>query len=418
MDKSKPDTRVNEIMQQPVRILNATVGKPYEALFDFDIFKWKDITAFEFQGLQEVGLGYDEKTNQIIGKPVQSGDFKVLLKFKLDGEPEDVVYHEKLISLTVNPDPKSLWKNIESDRNDPYWKEDNVTLFSALGDRHILVSCKRGRSHANVGSFNEDDFEFSDLQSGWSLVVVADGAGSAKISRKGSSLACNSVVEYFRQDQANNSFTEFDQLLLQFKNNTGEETLNKMNQFVYKYLGGAAWYAHTKLKDFAAEAAVELKDLNSTLIFTLFKKFDIGYALLSFGVGDCPIAVLNKNVSEVVLMNWIDVGDYGGGTRFITMPNIFQNEKFATRFNFKLVNDFSYLVMMSDGIYDAKFVVESKLADINKWKEFLNDLDGKNDDKIRVELSAENAEITSQLSAWMDFWSQGNHDDRTLAIIF
>ena len=60
-------------------------------------------------------------------------------------------------------------------------------------------------------------------------------------------------------------------------------------------------------------------------------------------------------------MNWIDVGEFGGGTRFITMPEIFKSEKFATRFGFKLVDDFSYLMLMSDGIYDPKFVVENAL---------------------------------------------------------
>jgi hypothetical protein len=161
-----------------------------------------------------------------------------------------------------------------------------------------------------------------------------------------------------------------------------------------------------------------LKDLSSTLIFTLFKKYDIGYAMLSFGVGDCPMAVLNKDVSEVTLLNWIDVGEFGGGTRFITMPEIFQSDKFATRFGFKLFKDFSNLILMSDGIYDPKFVVEANLPNIKKWQEFLADLNGKNDDGIKVELRKDNKEITDQFSKWMDFWSPGNHDDRTLAIVF
>jgi hypothetical protein len=117
-------------------------------------------------------------------------------------------------------------------------------------------------------------------------------------------------------------------------------------------------------------------------------------------------------------MNWLDVGEFGGGTRFITMPEIFRNEKFASRFGFKLVDDFSYLMLMSDGIYDPKFVVETSLADIKKWKEFLADLDGKNEDGSRVDLTKDNPEIIAQFSRWMDFWSPGNHDDRTLAIVF
>jgi len=62
--------------------------------------------------------------------------------------------------------------------------------------------------------------------------------------------------------------------------------------------------------------------------------------------------------------------------------------------------------------------VEAALENIKNWKAFLADLDGKNDDGIKVELRADNPEITKQFSAWMDFWSAGNHDDRTLAIVF
>ncbi|HEX8462364.1 MAG TPA: PP2C family serine/threonine-protein phosphatase [Segetibacter sp.] len=414
----KMDSRIDEIIQQPVRILNATTGKPYETKFDFDKLKWKDVTSFQFEGLEEVGLAYDEKTKQLVGIPTQSGDFKFVFKFKLAGEAEETPFHEKSIPLIINPDPKSLWKNLESDRNDPYWKEDDITLFAPLNDRHILVSSQRGRAHANVGSFREDDFAFKNLDNGWSVVVVADGAGSAKISRKGSAIACNEVVNFFTENSASENMAEFDELLQQHKNSSGEDTQKKLNHYVYNKLGKAAFHVHKKLAEFATQAAVPIKDLNSTLIFTLFKKYDIGYAFLSFGVGDCPIAILNKDVSEVTLMNWIDVGEFGGGTRFITMAEIFQNEKFATRFGFKLVDDFSYLMMMSDGIYDPKFVVEANLPNIKKWKEFLADLNGKNDEGVKVEFNVGNPEIVKQFSAWMDFWSPGNHDDRTLAIVF
>jgi serine/threonine protein phosphatase PrpC len=418
MAKWKMEDRIADIIQQPVRVLNATVGKPYETKFDFDKFKWKDIVAFEFKGLEEVGFRYDEKTKQITGVPTESGDIKFTFLFKVEGQPEDAPFNEKVITLIVNPDPKSLWKNLANDKNDAHWKEDEVTLFAPLGNKHILVSSKRGRSHANIGSFREDDFKFKDLDNGWSIVVVSDGAGSAKLSRKGSAIACNGIVDYFMADALRESLKEFDELVQQYATNSGEETQKKLNHFVYNNLGKAAFGVHKQLEAFAAKEGVALKDLSSTLIFTLFKKYEIGYAFLSFGVGDCPIAVLNKDITEVTLMNWLDVGEFGGGTRFITMPEIFQSEKFATRFGFKVLPDFSYLFMMTDGIYDPKFVVEANLPNIKKWQEFLADLNGKNEDGIRVELKAGNKDIENQFSKWMDFWSAGNHDDRTLAIVF
>jgi len=48
----------------------------------------------------------------------------------------------------------------------------------------------------------------------------------------------------------------------------------------------------------------------------------------------------------------------------------------------------------------------------------LEDLNGKNDENCKVEFNKDNINIDKQLSKWMDFWSAGNHDDRTLAIVF
>lgn len=413
------EKRITEIIEQPVRILNATVGKSYETKFDFEKFNWKDISAYEFAGLEETGLIYDEEAKQIMGVPTKSGDIRFAFKFKIAGQPDDASYNEKIITLIINHDPKSLWKNIESDKNDPYWKEDNITVFSPLGEKHILVSCKRGRSHANVGAFREDDFAFKELENGWKIVVVGDGAGSAKFSRKGSAIACRGIVEYFSEQSMIDSMLAFDELITHHNNQTGDDIENKLNLFVYNNLGKAAFSVHKKLEEFAAKEKMALKDLNSTLVFSLFKKFDPGYAFLSFGVGDCPMGVLNKDLSKVTLLNWIDVGDYGGGTRFITMPEIFQSEKFSSRLSFKLLDDFSYLILMSDGIYDPKFVVETNLEKVENWQKFLADLNGQNDDEgAKVVLKEDNENIVTQFSRWMDFWSPGNHDDRTLAIVF
>lgn len=412
MDGWKREEKIRQMVQQPVRIPNATVGKPYTATLDFEQLGWTGIAQAHFTGLEELGLAYDAATRQISGTPTQSGELKIIFHFKMEGGSEDAPFNEKPFHLTINPDPKSLWKAIDSDRSDPYWKEDNVTRFAPLGNRHILVSSKRGRSHANVGSFREDDFAFASLENGWNIVVVSDGAGSAKLSRKGSAIACNSVIDFFSHAESATDLEQLENLVQQ----GGQE--KELNKAVYNCLGKAAFSTHKALEAFAAENGAALKDLSATLIFTIWKKLDAGYAFFSFGVGDCPIALLNKEVTEVTMMNWLDVGEFGGGTRFITMPEIFANEKFATRFGFKMVADFSYLILMSDGIYDPKFIVEAALPKVEKWQEFLADLGGANAEGAAVQLAADNPDIEQQLSAWMDFWSPGNHDDRTLAIVF
>ena len=35
-----------------------------------------------------------------------------------------------------------------------------------------------------------------------------------------------------------------------------------------------------------------------------------------------------------------------------------------------------------------------------------------------VELTDDNEDAAGQLLQWLDFWSPGNHDDRTIAILY
>ena len=419
MSNWKLIVRIKDITDQPIKIPNGTVGKNYETKIDFLQLGWDDIVFSEFENLAQYGLSYNNETEILSGNPTQSGDFKINLKFRVHGENDNTALNIKPISLVINADPKSLWKELPSNKEDKYWKEDNVNDFQPLGDKHIVVASKRGRSHSNVGSFRDDDYSFKHFEkTGWSIVCVADGAGSAKLSRQGSKLACDEVINYFTENLNQESLLEFDILIKNYQEENNEETQKGLNVFLYNNLGKAALSVHKKIQEFANTIETPIKDFHSTLIFALIKKYQFGYAILTFGVGDCPIGLLNKDSSEIKLMNWLDVGEFGGGTRFITMPEIFSSDKFATRFGFKLIQDFSYLMLMTDGIYDPKFVVEANLEKVEKWQEFIGDLQGNNDNKDKVVLDKSNTEIANQLSTWMDFWSAGNHDDRTLAIIF
>lgn len=426
--------RILDIKNQQIVIPNATIGKKYEAKIDFEALKLTDLSFEKFVGLEEVGLEFNKETDNIEGIPTQSGDIKIKFLFNVIGEPQMSPHNEKLISLVINPDPKSLWKDIPSNKNDLFWKEDDVSIEDSFGDRHIVVSSKRGRSHKNVGSFRDDDFSYKHFEkTGWSLVAVSDGAGSYSLSRVGSQLACNAVVEYFEEHSDLELNKKFEEKLSEFNSSKDEILLKEIEILSKQNLYKATVFVHNKIKEHAEKTFAEHPEIfnnpkakthldyyHSTLIFALFKKYDFGYVVLTFGVGDCPIAIINKDKTSTSLLNWLDVGEFGGGTRFITQPNIFHSQEhpMATRFNFQIISDFSYLFLMTDGIYDPKFVVEANLEKNENWIEFLKDLEGNNEDGFKVNFDKENKEIANQLSNWMDFWSPGNHDDRTLAIVF
>jgi hypothetical protein len=76
-----------------------------------------------------------------------------------------------------------------------YWKWQKAPLERGqccsfkwfLGQKIVVVS-KRGRSHANVGSFRDDDFAFKTLTIQVEYSSSFDGAGSASLSREGSNV--------------------------------------------------------------------------------------------------------------------------------------------------------------------------------------------------------------------------------------
>jgi len=416
------------ILTAALQIPNGNMGKAYFHQFDCNALNFDAMAYHELVGLEAFGLHYNKQEKTISGIPSQNGDFKIHLKFRVIGENENSELHQKPINFIINADPKSLWTDKPSNHADPYWKADAAATFGKFGAKNSVVASKRGRAHANVGAFRDDHFALHHYEnSNWSVVAVADGAGSAIFSRKGSEIACNEVVTYFGKELTNQFNSEFDALIQKYvpENSVGTSNFEvnfkdnkELQQFVTTTLGNCAKYVHQKLQEFATSKKCLLSDLHTTLIFTLFKKFDFGYVLFSFGVGDCPIGMVSKNQTEVQLLNWLDVGDYGGGTRFITMPEIFTSDKFESRINFTICSDFDYLFLMTDGIYDAKFGVEANLQKIEKWTTFIADLKGANEDSHAVIFDETNTQIAQQLNNWLDFWSPGNHDDRTLAIVF
>ncbi|MEE6128008.1 PP2C family serine/threonine-protein phosphatase [Chryseobacterium arthrosphaerae] len=387
---------------------NAHSHKFYEFSFDMDDFP--NIRIRKIINLEETGLRFED--NKISGIPAVSNVYHLGIEFYHTGDEKNIEI--KNVDLFVNADPKDLWKNIPGDPGDIFYKPDDISYQGKFLDKKIVVTSKRGRSHAHEGKFREDDFAVNELPADWCIVSVSDGAGSAKAAREGSRVATASV----------NGFFNSSEVLAELDNNiniiyTPEDSTKDKDEAcrnVIRTLYEGVLFVHTALDKTAIDHDLSISDLHATLIFALVKKFSFGYIILSFGVGDCPVNLISTGFSEVQLLNRMDVGEFSGGTRFITMKDIF-NDQMAARFSITCVNDFAYLVLMTDGIYDPKFSTENKLEDKESWRTFFNDLAGHNDDSAKVDFINDTG-IDAQLSLWADFWSRGNHDDRTLAIIY
>lgn len=408
MEKASIYQEKEEFKEAHWVLKNANAGKPYE--FSFEMADFPNIRIKNIGNLAETGLTFEN--NRISGTAMTNNLYHLDLEFFHTEDQGTIDY--KRVQLLVNVDPKDLWKNIPSDKTADFYKEDEVFLKGKFLDKKIVVVSKRGRSHAHEGKFREDDFAVNELPADWNIISVSDGAGSAKAAREGSRIATISINSFFSSPGILDKIERNIQLI--YSSEHSETVRNECGQNVISLLYDGVLSVHNTLEKKAIENNFSINDLHATLIFALVKKFSFGYVILTFGVGDCPINLINPDFSKVQLLNPMDVGEFSGGTRFITMKEIF-NDHIASRFRITCVNNFSHLVLMTDGIYDPKFLTENKLENTESWTTFFNDLNGDNEDHAKVDF-INDAEIDHQLLNWTDFWSRGNHDDRTLAIIY
>ncbi len=418
IDKWKEKTQIEDIKTKQIALVNGTVGKPYEFIFDFAQLKLTDIGDYNLEIDEKVGVTFNKAENKVSGVLKEAGEHTLIFSFKLKNATEEKPFNKKELKLIVNPDPKSLWVDKPSDKADKYWKEDFASASAEVSSKQLAVASKRGRSHAQEGIFRDDDFSFSFFEdSGWGVITVADGAGSAKFSRKGSLIACNEIIDYFKNIDKEKLKEIEDSIQENFKEAT-EENQKKLSGYFIEQLGKAAFSAQTKIRDEATANNAVIKDYSTTLIFALVKKYDNKFVIASFWVGDGGIGIYNKDKNEVAVLGTPDSGEFAGQTRFLTMSDIFADGAYANRVRFKIVEDFTALILMTDGITDPKFQTDNNLNRIEIWNDLWADLNGTNQDNCKVDFTKPIKEVEASLLSWLDFWSPGNHDDRTIAILY
>lgn len=459
----------NKVNQLPIALPNGRVGEDYRQRIFIDD---PDITEYWVECYKELGLDValeevaiqqqeptsdkvdstnpseqqsDSETTQsegivtgtsergiiLSGIPTQAGDFDIIIKFKYKQWIQGSPIIERKFKLAINPDPRSLWKNIPTSKDIPFYKEDTAVDYIKVEEvgesgprKDIVAASKRGRSHAQEGKARDDHFKLYHCdESDWYIIAVADGAGSAKFSRRGSQIACDTVVDYCKEKLMN--CADFEDKIRSYKNAEDEESARKsMANVIYGIVANAAFKAHKNINE-AAEASKDInavpKDFATTLMFAICKKFEFGWFVASFWVGDGAMCLYNKEKQTFKLLGVPDEGEYSGQTRFLTMPEIFRDPKeIMERLRFSIEEDFTALILMTDGVSDPMFETENNLNSIKKWNELWDALkNGFPKDKIGgVELTDDNEESKKQLLGWLDFWSAGNHDDRTIAILY
>ena len=362
-------------------------------------------------------VGCKDKGLVIKGTPTLAGDFDITIKYKYKGWYEGCNVLERNMKFVVNPDPRSLWKDIPTDKNIKFYKEDYASEYVTVPEnekgpqKDIVAASKRGRSHAHEGKARDDDFKlYHNAENGWYVIAVADGAGSAKYSRKGSEVACNTCVEHCVK--ALEAPEELETAIVELSKAEEGASNRTISTLIYNIIGGAAHKAHRAITDMAAANEDQTRDYSTTLLLAICKKFDFGWFVASFWVGDGAMCIYDKERQYLRVLGTPDGGEYAGQTRFLTMKEIFTPESLMSRLKYSIEKDFTALMLMTDGISDPFFETDANVNRIEKWNDLWDSINAE------VELTDDNSESQYQLLKWLDFWSPGNHDDRTIAILY
>lgn len=390
---------------------NAKEKEAYTYTVEWGKFALSNIGEHHFEGLEAIGLSYDPATNIVHGTPSKPGDADVTLHYKYsDSEAEQLL--TKTVHLFVNFDPRSLWTEHEPPADAPYQKPHIETKMDTSGVKTIVAASKRGRSHAKEAKFRDDDFDaIYRADTGWYVIAVADGAGSAKFSREGSRIATNTVVEHLSLSATGSKLDELEGLIAQFQANPDEANRKAIGDTLYTTLGNAVFLAYKNIAKEAEATQNAVKDYATTLLATVCRQYGDKWFVGAFWVGDGGVGIYKKGEAPKILGE-TDSGEYSGQTRFLTMQEIFEATAFYKRIRFELVDHFDALVLMTDGITDAWFHTDANLFKAEKWDELFNEI------QKEVTLSGDNENAHNQLLQWLDFWVKGEYDDRTIAILF
>lgn len=429
-----PNAKENQIYNQTVEMPKVSSAQLPEVEILLD-----DVVGLEqdIHGLQLM-VAPDKHSFAITGTPTLEhfrkdgatalSTFELTLKYHFSGMemPAERPVLERKVQFVINQDPRKLWRDIPVDwenMTEPKYKKDDIQIdyvkVEALSDgtpqKDIVAASKRGRSHAQEGKPRDDHFKMSHMDNGWYIMAVADGAGSAKYSREGSRIACEEVTNYCMAQLANSK--DFESAVKQYnehKTESESDARKAVGDYIYKIVGTAAFKAHKSINAEAAIKKLPAKQYATTLLLAICKKFEFGWFIATFWVGDGAICLYNKQAHTAEVLGVPDEGEYAGQTRFLTMPEIFKDAtSLYQRLRFRIVDDFTALFLMSDGVSDPKFETDANLNNPDKWDALWTDLK-----ENGVELTDDNEETKNQLLAWLDFWSPGNHDDRTIAILY
>ena len=387
------------------QVENARVGQHYQSRIS--VISQHDVNQLIFKPesfkFPDTSFYFDEATQRIHGEPQLADSIEFSFQFIADGETRSAQCR-----LNVIADPRSLWKVIEPESGQKFSKPHlDQALIDAV-DYKIIAASRRGRSHEHAGLFRDDDFSITLIENTpWSVLTVADGAGSAQYSREGSRIAVeiveNNLKNYLNPQTVESLISDLDKWQVGSQDAETVEVAKKLNEQFHHVYYEIYKSIINQIRLQAEQIEANTKDFSTTLLVAVVCKLADKTFISAFSVGDGAIAVYSDN--NVRLMNVPDGGEYAGQTKFLDLGIA---TEFPNRLKIGCFKDTNAIMLMTDGISDPKFETDSGLSNFDKWQSLYRELDP----------LLQNEAADTALLEWMHFFTAGHHDDRTMAVLW
>lgn len=383
-----------------ITIPNARAGEHFSSPVSISLDDGQQATVREVVFPRDIGLSYENDQQLLTGTPTESGDVELSVRWSCASHDDC----ETKLLLVVNADPKSLWKVIEPPAGAPYPKVHLDSAGLVRGNIRIAAASRRGRSHEHAGSFRDDDFYINHCQdTGWSVMLVADGAGSAVNSREGSRIAVTAAGDYLFNQLSGVKGIQLGEHITTWAGSDQQATINAM----LHHFKQAATLAVNSIQNESICAEQPVKSYSTTLLATVALRTDKDLFAAAFWLGDGAIGAYSPSGKVRILGN-PDSGEYAGQTRFLDQ-SIIADPSFTGRISVGKWNDVSHLILMTDGVSDPLFETDNGLRSDEKWTRLVHEL---------TPALAEASHAPERLGDWLNFFSTGNHDDRTIAVLW
>lgn len=386
------------------QVENARVGQPYQSsIMVMSKHDPKQITfksdSFKFA---EHDFYFDDETQTVQGKPEIAEELIFSFQYCIKNETRTAK-----CKMNIIPDPRNLWKVLEPEAEQPFIKTHTEQKMIQTENYKLIAASRRGRSHEHAGTFRDDDFTIMHIpNSAWSVIAVADGAGSAQYSREGSRIAVEIVQSEFQRYLHDYTIDSLNEDIQKWRVGGQDEQTkviaNKLNQQFFHVYYEIYKSIITQIEQQAQDMGVAAKAFSTTLLIAVLCHQKDKTFMSTFSVGDGVIAAYSDAL--VRIMNVADGGEYAGQTKFLDRSI---GQELGARIKIGCYSNIDAVMVMTDGISDPIFETEVGLANQQKWKDLYAQL-------VPL-LQTENA--ASKLLEWMHFFTPGHHDDRTLAVL-